>query len=376
MQGFMKNILRTAAALALCVLSACVYEEQDEPELTGDYSLLNISLSLPMTLAETGETSGYVPGEGYENYIDIKNRGYRIYFFDSVDRYVARFTPMLITSSDSKENTYDVLGRATDDIAGLSNFKIVVLANWPSYPDAGLQRGVSTIDDLCSDAAAKFDRLSSFELDPDKGLTIPFFGVHHYTGVTIEKGKLTTLAEPVALLRAMAKIEVVVNIDGATLSSIGLRGFNAEGYCAPAGVHSQSDYDHSGNWDLDYVKTPHLVGGANDADAANAFVPLLHKAASGAKQEMWIAYVPEYSNLNADSYKSRLELKLDVQSDEAVPYDIYFADYDANGKMVADSYFDILRNNCYRFTVTIERGDLVIKVKKWENAYDNKFVFD
>lgn len=365
-----------AAALVLCTATSCVYDGQDGPEFADDDSLLNIGLSLPMTLAETGETGGYVPGEGYENYIDIKNRGYRIYFFDSADKYIARFTPMLITASDSKDNTYDVLGKATGDIAGLSDFKIVVLANWPSYPDAGLVRGVSTIDDLCSDAAARFDCLSSFELDPDKGLTIPFFGVHHYAGVTIEKGKRTTLAEPVALLRAMAKIEVFVDIDGATLSSIGLRGYNAKGFCAPAGVYSQSDYDHNGNWDMDYVKSPHLVGGANDTDAGNAYIPLLHKAASGTKQEMWIAYVPEYRNLGAESYKSHIELKLDAQSDEAVPYDIYFADYDANGKMVSNSYFDILRNNCYRFTVTIDRGDLVIKVEKWQNAYDNKFVFD
>jgi len=382
MQGFLKNILRMAMAVfAVCTVTSCVYDDmQDESEIPDNRTLLNIGFNFPMSLAESGERNGYLPGVGYENYIDIKNKGYRIYFFDNADKYVTRFIPIMVAASgDGEDNAYEVLGEVPDEISGLTDFKIVVLANWPSYPDDSLEPGVTSIDGLCNAASAQFSCLTSFDLNPDKGLTIPFFGIHHYKGVTIKKGKLTTLEEPIALLRSMAKVEVIVDIDGVSLSSIGLRGYNSKGFCAPGGVYSQTDYDHGGIWNDDYVKTPHLVGGANDAGQENTFLPLFRQYESnGAQKETWIAYVPEYRNLDSDgteNYKSHLELELDIQND-STPYDIYFADYDANGKMVKNSYFDILRNNCYRFTISIHHGAFIIKVKKWQNAYDNKFTFD
>jgi len=360
--------------------AACVYDDGGEvpkgTDAPDNRTWLNVGFSLPMTLAETGEGGGYVSGEGYENYIDTRDRGYRIYFFDNTGKYLARFVPMMVFPSG---NRYEVAGVVPDEIAELSEFKLVVLANWPSYPDAVLVPGAATIDDLCNDASAQFGLLPNFELNPDKGLTIPFFGIHHYTGVTFKKGRRTVLEEPVALLRAMAKVEVEVNIPGVSLSGIGLRGYNSRGFCAPGGVCTHTEYDHSGNWEQDYVKTPHLVDGENDAAQGETLVPLFRKYGNdGTHLETWVAYVPEYRNLaeadGRENYKARIELQLDVQADTT--HEIYFADYDSNGRMVADSYFDILRNNCYRFVVTVDKGLLVVQVKKWEHAYDNAFIFD
>lgn len=387
MQCFMKHILRMAATVTLCaLLTACIYEEPEEAGPAEKLSLLSLSLSLPMSRADVGADPQYVPGEGYENYIDIKNKGYRIYFFDSADKYVATFVPMLVEAAGSQENTYSVVGKATDEITGLSNFKVVVLANWPSYPaDADLQSGVTTIEDLCSAATATFNALSSFDLDA-KQLTIPFYGVHHYTGITIEKGKLTTLDKPVALLRAMAKIEVIFDTPGLSLDDVILHGYNKTGYCAPTGIYTQDAYDHNGQWDYDYVQALHLVGGQNDADAVNNTIHLLRKPAADASQpDTWICYVPEYRNTAASGTgpaadKATLELKFDIPD---IPLDnmIYFTKYEQNAadgvyRPVAGTDFDLHRNNLYRFHVSVASGRLIINVVKWENAYDNRYIFD
>ncbi len=377
MQRSIEHILRCAAAalllLAALAAASCVYDDgEEEPD---DRTLLDVGFSLPLSLAEADGNDEYVPGEGYENYLDLGKNGYRIYFFDAADKFIARFVPMMVSPAGGADR-YEVVGRA-DELAERSEFKIVVLANWPTYPDdSALTPGTTTIDDLCTAATAVYDALPDFELNPAAGRTIPFFGVHRYTGTTVAKGRRTTLAEPVTLLRAMAKVELVVGTDGVSLKEVRLQGYNKKGCCAPAGVRSQSDYDHSGDWNADYVRTLHLVGGANDADAASAAAPLFRK--SGTPKETWVAYVPEYRNTGASDYKSRLRFKLDIPgiADDKV-YTLYFADYAADGlaEPPAGSYFDLWRNNCYRFTVTINGGALLINVKQWENAYDNNFQF-
>lgn len=376
-------ILRSTAAafllLAALTASSCIYDGEEEE--FDDRTLLDVGFSLPMSLAETGGSGEYVAGEGYENYLDLGANGYRIYFFDADNKFIARFVPMLVSPVSSADR-YEVVGRA-DELAGRSDFKIVVLANWPTYPDdSALTPETTTIDALCTAATATFnalpsfgDGLAPFELNPDKGRTIPFFGVHHYTGMTVEKGLRTTLPDPVRLLRAMAKVEVVVGTDGVSLKELALHGYNKKGCCAPSGVYAQGDYDHNGNWDADYVKNVHLVGGANDADAASAVAALYRK--SDAQRETWVAYVPEYRNTGASDFHSRLQFKLDIPgiADDKT-YAIYFADYEADGVATPTTgYFDLRRNNCYRFTVKIKGGLLLVNVNQWENAYDNDFQF-
>lgn len=380
------NYFRHAAvaACAACALASCVCEDLAEEDMpgSGDQTLLSVGLQLPALRAAAEGTGSYEPGDENENYIDIRNKGYRLYFFDTADKYVGRFVPFSLTPA-GEGTRYEALGVAPNGLSKLTDFKVVVAANWPVYPDESLVAGTSTIADLCNAGTAQFDRLTSFELDPAKGLTIPFYGVHEYKGVKFKKGERTTLTEPVTLLRAMAKVELIVDIAGVSLVDVGLRGYNARGYCAPKEVFTQTDYDHGGQWELDYVKAPHLIGDANDAGQGEGSIPLFRKQeadeATGQK-ETWIAYVPEYRNTGlapdgTENYKARLDFKLDIQEEDELPYHIYFAKYEKT-EMVADSYFDILRNNCYRFTVTIDHGGLVIKVKKWDNTYDYEYSFD
>ncbi len=376
------QILITAAILSLAA-SSCIYD--DEPaeavERPQDNPTLVLNMQLPSMRSGTADNGAYEPGTGYENYIDLTDDGFRIYLFDNNNKFLLRFIPMLLSPSENgASDTYTAVGEVPAALESINGFKVVVLANWPSYSDSGLIPGVSTVDDLCGAEWAQFNRLKEYELNPDKGLTIPFYGIHDYTGVTFAKGNLTTLGEPVTLLRAMAKVEVILDNSAISLSDVTIHGFNAKGYCAPAGVYSQTDYDHNGNWSEDYVKTLHLPGNANDAVQENNVSHLYCKNRSdGSQKETWICYVPEYKNTdNADgtvNYKSHIELKLDIQEPGDAPFEVFFADYDENGKLIPGSDFDILRNNCYRFIVNLSHGALIIKVQKWENAYDNDFQF-
>lgn len=367
------------AAVFAVMATSCVYDENEEPVKPGDNALVSVSIQLPgMRGAATG-TSGYEPGTGFENYIDVSANGMRIYMFDTSNKLLTRFVPMMVT--EDAGDIYTVVGMLPAELESTADFKIVVLANWPEYADdAALTAGTTTIDDLVTAATARYNALTNFVLNPAEGRVIPFYGVHEYTGVTFRKGKRTVLSEPVALLRAMAKVEVVFDNPGGALASVNLRGCNPTGYCAPQGVYSQTDYDHNGQWEQDYVKTLHLPGGANTADAANTLLPLYRsKKRDGDRPETWVCYVPEYCNTSiggvATDYKSRLELTIEGLEDNT-PSNIYFAEYDADGTVKAGTDFDIQRNNLYRFIVTLSHGGLIIRVQKWENTYDNEFVFE
>ncbi len=383
MHGIIRNILiMVTAVLSVSVMTSCVYDDMAEEERYSpqDDPMLVINMKLPMTRFTRADGS-YEPGTGYENYIDVTADGFRIYMFDSDNKFLLRFIPMLLASSEGDmSDTYTAVGKVPSELEDRGDFKIVVLANWPDYPaDGSLTPGVSTIHDLCVAESSKFSRLTEYELNPDKGLTIPFFGVHQYSGVTFAKGKRTTLSEPVSLLRAMAKVEVVFDSPGLSLSDVILHGFNSTGFCAPENVNSQADYDHGGQWSEDYVKTLHLPNGANDPNQDGNLTRLFRQnLGDGERKETWVCYVPEYRNTRdgggpADD-RTWLELRPDVPG---ITFEnIYFTDYDVNHKSVANTDFDLHRNNCYRFNVSLGKGGLIIKVQKWENTYDNNYIFE
>ena len=160
-----------------------------------------------------------------------------------------------------------------------------------------------------------------------------------------------------------------------------IRRYNNKGYCAPKDVFSQNDYDHGGEWNSDYVSDLHLVDNSNDGEEKIQNFRFAYQwiGADGNKYEKWIAYLPEYRNIDAGDKYSCIEVKLDVQTGEDEPYKVYFASYDESGKTDNNDNarrFDISRNNLYRFTVTIRDNRLTVNVQEWQYAYDNEYTFD
>lgn len=329
--------------------------------------VLNLSIRLPRM-----NGNGIMSGNTYENFIDIDNKDYRIYFFDSTDHFIAEFTPIYVNAVEGTDySDYRFVGRTVKELAAHSSFKVMVLANWRVYPNSGISN-TTTVDDVCNDMSAIFSAFSDFS---GSGPLIPMFGIHEYKGIDLNTPDLVELAEPVSLLRAVAKIEVTLNTgnDGTKLSSVELVGYNSTGYCAPDGVYSQKDYDESKDWDYDYLHTLHLLNGQNDTGATDRRLPL-HKVSRGTyfSGETWIAYVPEFKNVDSsglpfnDRTRARIAISFTGQASGSQYIDFkYYSDppYYITSMKKGD-FFDLKRNYCYAFSLykTKERLDVDVDV--------------
>lgn len=371
---------------------SCSRDTEDDSVPSAGEMTLGIGFKIPARAV----ADGYEEGEVYENYIDAANGNYRIYFFDAENKLIARFDPeaFILMAEDDKYVEYSVLGEVPEALAEHSDFfKMVVLANWPQYNDT-VEEDVTTIADLCDADWAQFDcltdgktnptaiALNPFAADPSERKLMPFYGVHEYSNVTFKPGVATILDEPVTLLRAMAKVEVILETDDyfdLSFSSLKINRYNAKGYCAPKDVFKQSDYDHNGSYDDDYVQTLHLVGDANDANEKElSFRKVNRWDEDGKRYEKWTAYLPEYQNIGADNAYSSIKAKFNIQLADDTPHTIYFANYsggksdNSNGNRL-----NIERNNIYRFQVTCTGYNfkLLLTVSDWQGLYENNFEF-
>lgn len=360
--------------IGACLLAFVCFACTDEMEADGNSKersvKLQLQLSLPMDASArtTRMTSGFEAGSKYENYINFNDvNSYRIYFFDTNNNYIARFTPSKTVMTEATEYTlYSVEGEVPEDVLqrapnNAMDFKIVVLANWEKYkePEAG-----SALETICNADWAQFVILKSFELGEEN--LIPFYGVNEYEDVPVQYGGTITLEESIPLLRAMAKVEVVLNkedelnTEEMSFSDVTLHGYNSKGYCAPRnGAYPQNGH------------ILHLIGGQNEEGSINKTIPFL-QTQSDNKKETWIAYVPEYDNTSKGDNAAYIELLSDIQTEAFV---IRFADDQTD--VTYTSFFNITRNHLYRFNVKIKLvdGRIEAEVSDWEEEYKNDFNF-
>lgn len=342
---------------------------------------LSIGLRLPTRSPKIGEI--YEIGETYENYIDIENNNYRIYFFTADNKFIAHFEPDgFVVTEGNDYRDYSVLGKVPATLANHENFKMVVLANWSQYDDNTLKTGETVLADICNADWGQFDCFSSFELGQER--LIPFYGVHEYNNIEFKSGAVTLLPEPITLLRAMAKVEVILKTDehlDLSFSEVKIRRYNKKGYCAPKNVFSQDDYEQGNEWNSNYVNDLHLVGNSNDGEEKiqNFRFASRWTEGDGSIYEKWIAYLPEYQNIDVGDKYSYIEARLDAQTSDDEPHKVYFANYDESGKTDNNDNtrrFNITRNNLYRFTITVRDNRLSVNVQEWKYAYDNEYTFD
>lgn len=363
--------------IGACLLAFVCFACTDEMEADGsgkERSIkLQLQLSLPMDASArtTRMTSGFEAGNKYENYINFNDvNSYRIYFFDTNNNYITRFIPTKTVMTEATEYTlYSVEGEVPEDVLrrasnNAMDFKIVVLANWENYeePEAG-----SALETICNADWAQFEILKSFELGEEN--LIPFYGVNEYEDVPVQYGGTITLKESIPLLRAMAKVEVILDkedeldTEEVSFSDVTLHGYNSKGYCAPM----NGAYPQNGHIGL------HLVGNKNEDNAIENTISFL-QTQSNYKKETWIAYVPEYDNTSDEDNAAYIELRFDIQTEtDEKDFVIYFAD---NQTDIENTSFDITRNHLYRFNVTIDpKGNLAVEVNDWENVFNNDFYF-
>ena len=319
-------------SMAVMMSSGCSSEKmpdpiKDIPETSGTELAVSVALSGP---TRADGNSGFEKGEGYENYLDIDHDNYRIYFFSGGDNptFISTFKPIMKPSVPSdpvlinnvETYIYNFRGEVPADLG--TKFRLVVLANWPEYPEEKtvtpdgycLVKGETTLTSIYNHAKAQFSYLSSPESSeewlglPDR--LMPFYGVREYDLATIENGKYledgkikdNTLIDlnsnelSLPLLRAMAKVEVILDNPIADFDTVIIDKVNYKGFCAPDALQ-HSDYFHDYDWDKDFIHKLHLPDRKDNYDYIS--IPMRRtKGTDGKYTKRWIAYVPEYRNIS------------------------------------------------------------------------------
>ena len=135
------------------------------------------------------------------------------------------------------------------------------------------------------------------------------------------------------LLRAMAKVEVALHEDIASLfelTSVVVDKYNTVGYVLPAGYATATDTRDLGQQDVFNPENTYSGTGLSFTEVED--------------QEVFFVYLPEYQNVDVGS-PAEIHLVIDEK-----PYSIQFKHY-VGGQATEESY-NIVRNHYYKYTIT------------------------
>lgn len=315
----------------------------DSPQ-PGDLVQLGFRIRLSDTYhsrsSSTSLSDDYVRGTGYEDY--IAGDDYRFMLFDGDGRYVETMDIMGMVPVTDEAGEYNVVCLLSRKPEG--EFKVVALANWGSgnYPTPYLG---ASLADICGASASVYTYVPPF--DPTAITPIPMYGVKS-SSMTLLPGKPNDLGT-INLLRALAKVEVVCSEgSGLELASVTMTGHNSHGFRTPAGMYDVTKY----------VDTPHIPSDAGtDTDTTLPFTV-------SADGDRALIYIPEYSNTGAGATPCRITVTF--ADNPGLTYNIDFTDY-RDGRPT-DSFFDILRNYYYRFTVD-KSPELEVELSKYKEIW-------
>lgn len=298
-------------------------------------------------------------GNAFENFIDIEHNDFRVYLFSTGNKLIRALNPANVTEVTENEFEFDQVSDGSpvyrvrfrvDKILEEADktpqsFKVVMLANWGTYPTVAAGADMSA---LTGDVAGA---VGDFNPDPDK---IPFFGVQEYNGIIFTPGDKTTYQEDMQLLRAFAKIEVWD--DAATLAeikSVKLTRYNSKFHKAPVGVYHNNDYTKY-EYDNDFVTTPSIPAGSVEKEDGI----IINKNDAG----HFAIYVPEYKNIgrtDPEGTDNRARLIVDYENGKEYIIEFQYYQEPPEGKKVGDP-FDIRRNYWYQFVVKRNTADIEV----------------
>ena len=173
---------------------------------------------------------------------------------------------------------------------------------------------------------------------------------------TLKPGERQTLDNGIDLLRAVAKIEVVLGDTPATeytITDITLKRRNTTGYCLPYGwstVGKTTDLEREGNTPASFRPYASL------ASSAGSFAVADNKLSAA-------YYLPEYAK--SDANPAQLTITLAKDGNKTKDYTLDLKGYTTDN----GGYYDLVRNHIYRYTITgVQDGELAVsyRVLPWE----------
>lgn len=313
--------LHIAFAALLSLLSFASCSRNDEVTVAeGEEGKVYVTLTLSINGEEAGSRATWEDndnpedGNEWENTID----DLQILIYDANNNYVGKVED-LIQLLDGRYS-----GKLSDaEWTGNTNYKIMAFANCPSIDNPS---NINTLD---------YTR-ANVSYIPMWGVTTAQFNLTPGVSEDIES---------IDLLRAMAKVEVIMNAEGYTIDNIAVDKSNPNGYCLPNGYNSVSETDQ-----LDM-----------EGETPASFKPYTSGTPeSKAEDGQHYIYLPEYDN---STKPAKIQVTVNGET-----YDLEFKDY-VNGAPKDGTQYDIVRNHIYRYTITgVNDGKLIIKYKAmlWE----------
>lgn len=319
-------LLAAVSLLLAAVPAACTDKTADEPIATEPVYHAGFYLSVGSTDKSDSRTptGDYDPGEGFENYIDLSdNSRLRIALYDLSDNFLGEITDFSITpiESYSSGKRYYLNGSTRVDISS-GRFKVLVLANWPQYPDVLTLENVWRQQYTYNSAPLSADNL------------MPLFGIKAISIAGVKPGVAANLGT-IHLLRALAKIEVILDDNDGFwhFTTLKLSHYNDRGFCAPTGISNQNQYV-TDSWATDYVGYTSIPSEAQVEESLDF---------RDAGNNHYVLYVPEYNNSRAGVPEA--EIRLDFA--ESILGERSIVIRDSNGRRL-----DFNRNVWYKITIS------------------------
>lgn len=312
---------------------------------------LKLDKAQPATRATTwGDDYDRQPGEGYENRIDQLQ--VVLYSKDNAAYPLHNLWQETSATQEGGQDTYTFVGSIDTNDADsprAGTYKIMVFANCPDIDEG------TDVGNLAYTYTYKGESTAP---------AIPMWGVTT-AELTLAPGERQTLAGGIDLLRAVAKVEVLLqdndDTKGFSLKGVTLSTANTQGYCLPAGYaaveHTKELDREDGN--TNYTFHPYT----SNATAT--------KVAFTEDNGTYTLYLPEYDNGTGNTLAT-LAVTVADEDNQPETYTIEFKNY-TNGQPTGDAY-NIVRNHLYRYTITkIDNGQLTVqyRVLPWEKVTSN-----
>ena len=242
------------------------------------------------------------------------------------------------------------------------NCKIMVLAICSVDPSD--ITGTTTINTLLEAATFNFNGNPSL---------IPMWGVLKVTPddkVLMHENGFPNPLPDIYLLRAMAKVEVIMKDTEHAITSIAVDKYNDTGYCVPAGYGEATDTRKLVRNDV-FRATSGINLGASSFIANESVVTENDKT-----YKCYTIYVPEYKNMEGTSavaHPSRIAIQVDEKKDKT-----YYIYYGTAGK---ETEWNIVRNHIYRFNITAVKTEIIVdftlyyQVKSWTSIENENINF-
>lgn len=366
--------------MALC---GCLSDYSDCPDDirddAGDY-VLRLSVSAAGNLSTRTGGHGLVQGTDAEDYINILDGDYAVAIYDMDGNFITSVTNTSVPRRQGDIYWVESIinkkyvERIQDD------FQVLVVANWKSY-DKGNDYNYPTFGNnaLTSLWTNATDYNFTYQATVAGGNDcwtpsieakrfIPMFGIGIGTFSDATQGidgNREILLE-VPMLRALAKVEVIDNINGADISNVSMTKYNKSGRYIP-------DISTNVNWATDNIQ---VVIPSLPSDNTNDIGTDLQFFKDNIEKNIWFAYIPEMSlGTTTTISDDRPHLNVTVQVDEPITYPLHFARYNENGTYEipnTQSWNYILRNHIYRYTVNSVNvtANLTLNVLPWNLSDD------